>query len=85
MGNILLDLEMLVLHAGLVHLQLLLAHGPSLQCFRLTLRRCTALVRSSGVRNHAFVGESGNRNLGSKGIRYCTLVSVHVLTSMKLR
>lgn len=85
MGNILLDLEVLVLHAGLVHLQLLLAHGPSLYCPWLTLRRCTALVRSSGVRNHAFVGESGNRNLENEGIRYCRLVSVHVLTSTQLR
>jgi len=32
------------------------------------LRRCTAVVRSSGVRNQAFVGESGNKNLRQAGI-----------------
>ena len=30
----------------------------------LTLIRSTAMMRSSGVRNHALAGESGNRNLG---------------------
>jgi hypothetical protein len=30
---------------------------------RRTLMRCTAFARSSGVRNQAFVGESGNKNL----------------------
>jgi hypothetical protein len=33
------------------------------------LMRCTALVRSSGVRNQAFVGESGNKNLRPAEIR----------------
>jgi len=32
---------------------------------RFTLMRRTAIARSAGVRNHAFVGESGKRNLAS--------------------
>jgi hypothetical protein len=44
------------------------AHCSRLKCLFsipvwLTLIRSTALTRSSGVRNHAFAGESGKKNL----------------------
>ena len=55
---------MLVLNSSLVFLRTFIRDSDSGWSYRKrTLIRWTALTLSSGVKNHAFVGESGNRKL----------------------
>lgn len=63
--DVLLDLEVFILDARLVFLHTPFSQGHQRQETRSgqTLMRRTATARSAGVRNHAFVGESGKRNL----------------------
>lgn len=64
-NGLLFELEMFVFDARLVFLLRSQYRSSELVTYwrKLTCIRLTALPRSSGVRNHAFVGESGKRNL----------------------
>ena len=68
----LLDFEVLILHTGLVCLNTVLVRVSRSFVRVLTLSRRTAIARSSGVRNQAFVGESGKKNLKHVDIKHKT-------------
>lgn len=59
----LLFLEVLVLDPSLIFLHDTVRCEDTPKGHSFTFMRTTALARSSGVRNHAVVGLSGNRNL----------------------
>ena len=66
--DLLLDLEVFVLNTGLVSLRsqnVNMSKRSHRSREVRTLIRWTAFARSSGVRNHAFVGESGKKNLSN--------------------
>ena len=68
----LLDFEVFILHTSLVCLKTVLVRVARSFVGVLTLSRRTAIARSSGVRNQAFVGESGKKNLKHVDIKHNT-------------